>query len=125
MIMWTQLLAISFLWLAFLVGCYILSYLIGYMNDKPPGQQTLLDGLYSQLFILMIVTGLFLSINFTLQEVEHQSMTSAKVIGYGSSVLACSVWIHFAICGALRFVIIYAPDKINEVPDHYIEMGVW
>ena len=123
--MWTQIVTIVFIWLAFTVGCYILSYLIGYMQDKAPGQQTLLDSLYLQLFILMIAVGLVLSVNFTMQEVEHRSLTSTILVGYGSSFLVYSAWIHFAICGALRFVMIYSPEDLDNVPDQKIEICVW
>ena len=123
--MWAQLVTIVFIWLAFAIGCYVLSYLIGYTQEKATGQQTLLDTLYSQLFMLFIAAGFVLSINFTLQEVEHRSMTSTILVGYTSSILIFSVWIHFAICGALRFVMIYSPEDLNDVPDQKIEICVW
>ena len=123
--MWAQIVTIVFIWLAFAVGCYILSYLIGYMQEKATGQQTLLDTLYSQLFLLMIAAGFVLTINFTLQEVEHRSLASTILVGYGSSVLVYSVSIHFAICGALRFVMIYSAEDLNDVPDQKIELCVW
>ena len=123
--MWGQLGTIVFLWLAFAVGCYVLFHLICYTKDKAIGQQTLLDILYSQMFILMIAAGFALSINFTLQEVEHRSMPSTILIGFGSSTLTFSVVIHFGICGALRFIMIYSPEDLNEVPDHKVEIIVW
>ena len=123
--MWVQIVTIVFIWLAFAIGCYVLSYLIGYMQEKATGQQTLLDTLYSQLFILMIAAGLVLSVNFTLQEVEHRSLTSTILVGYTSSILVFSAWIHFAICGALRFVMINSPEDLNDVPDKKIEVSVW
>ena len=123
--MWGQLGTLVFLWLAFAVGCYVLYHLIYYTKDKAIGQQTLLDVLYSQMFILMIAAGFALSINFTLQEVEHRSMSSAILIGFGSSTLTASAWIHFGICGALRFIMIYSPEDLNEVPDHKVEIIVW
>ena len=123
--MWAQLVTIVFIWLAFAIGCYVLSYLIGYTQEKATGQQTLLDTLYSQLFMLFIAAGFVLSINFTLQEVEHRSMVSAILIGFGSSTLTTSAWIHFGICGALRFVMIYSPEDLNGVPDRKVEIIVW
>ena len=125
LIMWTQILTIVFIWLAFAVGCYILSYLIAYMHDKAPGQQTLLDVLYSQMFILYIAIGLIFSISFTLQVVEHRSITSTILVGYGSSTLIFCACIHFAICGFLRCYMIFAPEELNEFPDDTIEIIVW
>ena len=85
--LWPQIVTIMFLWLAFTLGCFILYNLFDYMNNKPPGQQTLLDVLYSQMLILYIAIGLIFSINFTLQEVEHRSMISTMLVEYGSSTL--------------------------------------
>ena len=72
-----------------------------------------------------IAAGFVLSINFTLQEVEHRSLASTILVGYTSSILVFSAWIHFAICGALRFVMIYSPEDLNDVPDQKIEICVW
>ena len=123
--MWPQVVTVMFLWLAFTLGCYILYHLIDYMNNKPPGQQTLLDVLYSKMLILYIAIGLIFSINFTLQEVEHRSMISTMLVGYGSSTLVFGVLIHFTICGALRFVMIYSPAYLSQVPDQKVEIWVW
>ena len=60
--MWPQIVTILCLWLAFTLGCYVLYHLFDYMNKKPPGQQTLLDVLYSQMLILYIAIGLIFSI---------------------------------------------------------------
>ena len=123
--MWPQIVTILFLWLAFTLGFYILYHLFDYMNNKPPGQQTLLDVLYSQMLILYIAIGLIFSINFTLQEVEHRSIISTMLVGYGSSTLVFGVLIHFTICGALRFILIYSPEVLNDVPDQKVENWVW
>ena len=118
-------LQIGGLWVTYFSGAYLLYYLKGYMKQKPLGQQTLLDLLYGQLFVLFIVAGFWISIAFSLISVGHQSWAAAIVFGYGSTTTLIALAIHLVICGILRLVIIMSPDTLEEVEDQHIEITTW
>lgn len=118
-------LQIGGLWLTYFSGAYLLYYLKDYMQQKPLGQQTLLDVLYGQLFVLFIVAGFWISIAFSLISVGHQSWAAAIVFGYGSTTIVIALGIHLIICGILRLVIIMSPETLGEVEDQHIEIATW
>ena len=118
-------LQIGGLWLTYFSGAYLLYHLNAYMKQKPLGQQTLLDMLYGQLFVLFIVGGFWMSIAFSLISVGHQSWAAAIVFGYGSTTILIAMGIHLVICGILRLIIIMSPDTLEEVEDQHIEIATW
>ena len=118
-------LQIGGLWLTYFSGAYFLYHLNAYMKQKPLGQQTLLDMLYGQLFVLFIVAGFWMSIAFSLISVGHQSWAAAIVFGYGSTTTLASLVIHVVICGIIRLIIIMSPETLEEVEDHHIEIATW
>ena len=118
-------LQIGGLWLTYFSGAYLLYHLNAYMKQKPLGQQTLLDMLYGQLFVLFIVGGFWMSIAFSLISVGHQSWAAAIVFGYGSTTTLASLVTHVVICGILRLIIIMSPETLEEVEDHHIEIVTW
>ena len=112
-------------WLTYFSGAYLLYHLKSYMKDKPLGQQTLLDILYGQLFILFLVAGFWIAIAFSLISVGHQSWAAAIVFGYGSTTILMALGIHLVICGVLRLVLIMSPETLEEVDDQHIEIATW
>ena len=123
--MWIEMLTIAFCWLSIAFGGYILYYLIGYIKDKPPGQQSLLDVLYTQLFKIWITIAIMVGINFTLVLIQHQSWLSAIVFGYGKSIIEFAGATHFILCGVFRFMLIFFPHKVEDFSENQIETGIW
>ena len=100
-------------------------FLIRYMSDKPPGHQTLLDVLYSQLFLLGFVAGFWTTIAFSLIVIGHQSWVAGLIFGYGSLTLIYAEYIHFILCGIIRLFMVLYPESIQDVPDTKIQKITW
>ena len=123
--MWIEMLTIAFCWLSIAFGGYVFYYLIGYIKDKPPGQQSLLDILYSQQFKIWIIIAIMVGINFTLVLIQHQSWLSAIVFGYGKSIIEFAGATHFILCGMFRFMLVCFPHKVEDFTDNQIETTIW
>ena len=123
--MWIEMLTIAFCWLSIAFGGYVFYYLIGYIKDKPPGQQSLLDILYSQQFKIWIIIAIMVGINFTLVLIQHQSWPSAILFGYGKSIIEFAGATHFIFCGMFRFMLVCFPHKVEDFADNQIEMSIW
>ena len=123
--MWIEMLTIAFCWLTIIFRVYVFFYLVGYIKDKPLGQQSLLDVLYSQLFKLGIVIAIMVGINFTLVLIQHQSWSSAIIFGYGNSIIKFAGVTHFILCGVFRFMLICFPHKMEDFSDDQIETCIW
>ena len=118
-------LEIGGLWLTFLSGTYFAYYNISYMRQKPLGHQTLLDVLYSQLFLLGLVSGFWTTIAFTLIAIGHESWVAGLIFGYGSLTLIYAMWIHLMLCGFIRLLMVLYPESIQDVPDSKIQQKTW
>ena len=75
---------VSISWLSVLIGTYLKYCCIRYVGSKPPGHQSMLDGIQVQmLWIWTLEDGMTAILNIFLIS-GHQSYPAAWIIGYGT-----------------------------------------
>ena len=114
---------VSISWLSVLVGTYLKHCCIRYVGSKPPGYQSMLDGIQVQmLWIWTFEDGMTAILNTFLIS-GHQSYPAAWIIGYGTFVTFTVSQFHLMICVACRIGLIFFQDKVESILEDKILIG--
>ena len=99
-------------------GTYIFYQLICYLKEKPQAQQTLLDGIYVQHFQIIIVRSWCVGIT------QSALMLSLNIPWYVTypfcwfdHFMRNLVSLHLFVCLLVKYILIYKPETIEEIPD--------
>ena len=116
---------IAFWWVCVILGSYLLYQLILYMKNKAPGHQSLLDGLYKDLFKNWIVSTVIFTIAMTLMELETKSWVASMIVGWPSFTLVIRSHIHLMLSGIVKFGLTFHQGSLEEIPERLIKQYVW
>ena len=108
------------MWSFILVGWYVINRIIKYIKSKPIGTQTLLDSLYVQLLQKWTFEGFMYAMICTLVELQHTSMISSIIVGWGTYLAIMLSSIHSICCLFYRIILIFCPDFLENVEDKKI-----
>lgn len=110
-------------WLSVLVGTYLKYCCIKYVESKPPGLQSMLDGIQVQmLWIWTLEDGMSAILNTFLIS-GHRSYTAAWMIGYGTFITFTISQFHLMICVACRIGLIFFQDMVESFLEDEILIG--
>ena len=88
---------VSISWLSVIIGTYLKYCCIKYVQSKPPGLQSMLDGIQLQmLWIWTLEDGISAILNTFLIS-GHQSYAAAWIIGYGTFITFTISQFHLMI----------------------------
>ena len=108
-------------WGCVIIGTYLMYCCITYVKSKPPGSQSMLDGIQIQMLWIWILEDGFSVILNTLLFFEHQSYVAAWIIGYGTFVIFVVSQLHLMICVACRIGLIFHQEKVESfLEDHVL-----
>ena len=108
-----------------MLGSYFLYQLILYMKNKAPGNQSLLDVLYKDLFKNWIVSTVIFTIAMTLMELEIKSWVASMIVGWPSFTLVIRSHIHLMLSGIVKFGLTFHQGSLEEIPERLIKQYVW
>ena len=104
-----------------ILGTYLYSQVIRYLKDKPPANQTLLDGIYIQLFQYLIIEGWMIGITLSTKEIFGTvPWILAVILGWGTYISRNLFGIHLFICLFVKYVLIFKQEVSEEVDDNCI-----
>ena len=109
-------------WIVFLIfGIYLMYQVIKYLREKPPNTQTVLDGLYIQMFsilIYFIIVGVIVMVIVGLGiKVEMISFVAGNALNI--AVFLASMNLITSCC--FRIVLISNPSMVEDIPDQDIQ----
>ena len=88
--------------------------------------QTLLDGIYIQLFRYIILEGCMIGINLSTKDFfETVPWIVAVIIGWGAYFTRNLFGIHLFVCLLIEYVLIFKPEISEEVEDKKILNWSW
>ena len=106
------------------LGVYLMFNLIKYLKEKPPGMQTLLDGIHQQLLWIWIVESSMLLVMVSLVNWGFKSYPTALIFGYGTFVIICMSSIYQMICVVARIGLVFFQETIEDFPEDHILLTV-
>ena len=107
-----------FRWGVVIIGSYLYNHVIRYLNDKQPANQTILDGIYIQLFQYMILEGWMIGISMSTKEIFGTvPWILAIIIGWGAYLTRNLFGIQFFICLLVKYVLIFKQEVFEETYD--------
>ena len=102
------------------MGWYVFNRIIKHIKSKAFGTQTLLDALYIQLLQNWVFEGAFHAAVFTLVELNHTSVISSWIVGWGTYTMIVLSSIHVVFCLVSRIARIFANDYMDRFGDNKI-----
>ena len=106
------------LWLALLfISIYLMYQIIKYLREKPPNAQTLLDGLYIQMFSIWIF---FMSVSVTFMIIiglDIKVKMISFIIGNASNIAMILSAINLTMSCCYRIILISHPTIIEHFLD--------
>ena len=106
------------------LGVYLMFNIIKYLKEKPPGMQTLLDGIHQQLLWIWIVESSMLLVMVSLVNWGFKSYPTALIFGYGTFVIICMSSIHLMICVVTRIGLVFFQETIEDFLEDHILLTV-
>ena len=105
-------------------GSYLMFCIIKYIKEKPPGAQTLLDGIHQQMLWIWMMENFMLLMVTSLVTWGFKSYVTAWIFGYGTSVIIYLSSIHLMICVATRIGLVFCQEAIENILEDHILFGV-
>ena len=100
--------------------------MIKYLEEKPPANETLLDGIYIQLFKYIILEGWMIGVNLSTKDIfGNVPWIVAVIIGWGAYFTRNLFGIHLFVCLVVEYVLIFKPEISEEVEDKKILKWSW
>ena len=117
---------LCFRWGVIVLGSYLYHQVIKYLEEKPPANQTLLDGIYIQLFKYIILEGWMIGVNLSTKDIfGNVPWIVAVIIGWGAYFTRNLFGIHLFVCLVVEYVLIFKPEISEEVEDKKILKWSW
>ena len=114
---------VSISWISVLIGTYLKYACIKYVESKPPGHQSMLDGIQVQMLWIWTLEDLMSAILNTFMISGHQSYAASWIIGYGTFTISTISNIHLLICVACRIGLIFFQDLVESFLEDKILIG--
>ena len=114
---------VSISWISVLIGTYFKYTCIKYVESKPPGHQSMLDGIQVQMLWIWTLEDLMSAILNTFMISGHQSYAASWIVGYGTFTIANVSHIHLMICVACRIGLIFFQDRVEYFLEDKILIG--
>ena len=107
-------------WGCVTIGTFLKKCCITYVKNKPPGSQSMLDGIQIQMLLIWILEDGLSVIANTLLYFEHHSYSAAWIIGYGTFVIFVVSQLHLMICVACRIGLIFYQEKVESILEDHV-----
>ena len=114
---------VSTTWGFVALGSYLTYCILKYIKEKPPGAQTLLDGIHRQMFWIWVVENRMVLLCDTIIIWGFKSEITAWIFGYGTLFVVAVSAIHLMICVVTRIVLVFFQDVIEMIPEDLILIG--
>ena len=100
-----------------LFGAYILNCIVKYVKNKPPFQQSMLDGVQIQMFNLWMIEYIMLLLTFSLMILEIKSFVLSMMIGFGVYAIMIANSVHLVICVLTRIGLVYHQATLEAIQE--------
>ena len=114
---------VSVTWGFVALGSYLTSCILKYIKEKPPGAQTLLDGIHRQMFWIWVVENWMVLLRDTIIIWGFKSEITAWIFGYGTLFVVAISAIHLMICVVTRIGLVFFQEDIESIPEYHILKG--
>ena len=114
---------VSISWVSVLSGTYLKYTCIKYVGSKPPGHQSMLDGIQVQMLWIWTLEDLMSAILNTFMISGHQSYAASWIVGYGTFTISNVGHFHLMICVACRIGLIFFQDMVEYFLEDKILIG--
>ena len=114
---------VSISWVSVLIGTYLKYTCIKYVGSKPPGHQSMLDGIQVQMLWIWTLEDLMSAILNTFMISGHQSYAASWIVGYGTFTISNVGHFHLMICVACRIGLIFFQDMVEYFLEDKILIG--
>ena len=108
---------VSVSWGLALFGAYVLHCIIKYVKNKPPCQQSFLDGVQIQMFNLWMVEYIMLLLTLSLMLLGIKSFVLSMVIGFGAYAIMIANSVHLVICVLTRIGLVYHQATLESIQE--------
>ena len=105
-------------------GSYLMFCIIKHIKEKPPGAQTLLDGIHQQMLWIWMMENFMLLVMTSLVTWGFESYVTAWIFGYGTMVVIYLSSIHLMICVVTRIGLVFCQEAIENILEDHILIGV-
>lgn len=116
---------VTCLWIEGTIGIYIMLQLVKYLQNKPPHLQSQLDKVYEVMLKFWIVGCFWNTITFTLPIFFRLSWELALVCAWSRVFSTICQALITIVGGLFRLILIFRPDKIEDISDSYIKLSLW
>ena len=108
-------------WLVILIlSIYLMYQIIKYLREKPPNTQTVLDGLYIQMFCIWIFQMIFIAIIYIIVGLNIKDNTISFIFGNISTIGLLLSGINLMMSCGYRIILISNPTMIANILDNDI-----
>ena len=108
---------VSVSWGLAFFGVYALHCIVKYVKNKPPCQQSMLDGIQIQMFNLWIVEYIMLLLILTLMMMGIKSFVLSIVFGFGVYAIIVMSSVHLVICVLTRIGLVYHQAALESIDE--------
>ena len=111
------------IWLfGYVLGAYLVAQLWKYLENKPLGEQTVLDILYTHMFEYWSIFYFGILVIWSLIEITPIPWILAMIIGWTTVFFGFCCHVNLMLCGILRLVMIFNQQMLGKIQDGTMKM---
>ena len=108
---------VSVSWGLAVFGAYVLHCIVKYVKNKPPCQQSYLDGVQIQMFNFWMVEYIMLLLILSLMILGIKSFVLSIVFGFGAYSIMVANSVHLVICVLTRIGLVYHQATLESIQE--------
>ena len=114
---------VSATWEFVALGSYLTYCCLKHIKEKPPGAQTLMDGIHQQILRIWVAENWMVLLRITIGSWGFKSEVTAWIFGYSTNVVTYISAIHLMICVLSRIGLVFFQEAIESIPEDHILNG--